>query len=74
MPDDLRYSGPHALDDPLPGTPLSVGEALLSPTRTYTPVIKALLDSHGEKISALVHCTGGGQTKNLRGCACGGTG
>ena len=66
MPDHLRYSGPHALDDPLPGTPLSIGEALLSPTRTYTPVIKALLESHAGKVSALVHCTGGGQTKNLR--------
>ena len=66
MPEDLRYSGPFALDDPLPGTPLSIGQALLSPTRTYAPLIKGLLDDHMDNISALVHCTGGGQTKNLR--------
>jgi phosphoribosylformylglycinamidine cyclo-ligase len=65
MPADLRYSGPFALEDPLPGTPLSVGEALLSPTRSHAPLIKALLESHRELVSALVHCTGGGQSKNL---------
>lgn len=66
MPAELRYSGPHPLDGPLPGAPLSIGEALLSPTRTYTPLISQLLASQRDKISALVHCTGGGQTKNLR--------
>jgi phosphoribosylformylglycinamidine cyclo-ligase len=66
MPEELRYSGPFALDDPLPGTALSIGQALLSPTRTYAPLINQLLQGHREHISALVHCTGGGQTKNLR--------
>lgn len=66
MPGDLRYSGPFALDDPLPGTALSIGQALLSPTRSYAPLIKQLLEGQREHISALVHCTGGGQTKNLR--------
>jgi len=66
MPVTLRYSGPHRLGDPLPGTPLSVGQALLSPTRSYAPVIKALLEGHRGEVGALVHCTGGGQTKCLR--------
>jgi phosphoribosylformylglycinamidine cyclo-ligase len=63
---ELRYSGPHALDDPLDGTPLTVGAALLSPTRTYAPLLKTLLEAHGPSVHGLVHCTGGGQTKCLR--------
>ena len=66
MPADLVFSGPHHLETHLPGTQVSVGSALLSPTRTYAPVVRALLESHREHISALVHCTGGGQTKVLR--------
>lgn len=65
-PAHLRYCGPYNLDDPLPGTPLTVGQALLSPTRSHAPVIKALLDGHRKDVGALVHCTGGGQTKILR--------
>ncbi|MDR2213918.1 MAG: hypothetical protein LBE21_09890, partial [Pseudomonadales bacterium] len=63
---DLRYCGPYHLEDPLPGSSLSVGEALLSPTRTYAPVIYALLDEHPGLIQGLVHCSGGGQTKCLK--------
>ncbi|MCZ6749776.1 MAG: AIR synthase-related protein [SAR324 cluster bacterium] len=66
MPQGLSYGGPHRLGDPLPGTPLTVGQALLSPTRSYAPAIKPLLDRAREQVSALVHCTGGGQTKVLR--------
>lgn len=66
MPAELRYGGPHHLDDPLAGTPLTVGQALLSPTRSYAPFIRDLLTAHRDKISALIHCTGGGQTKALR--------
>jgi len=63
---DLRYCGPYHLEDPLPGSSLSVGEALLSPTRTYAPVIYRLLDEHPGVIQGLVHCSGGGQTKCLK--------
>ena len=70
-PAHLRYCGPYRLGDPLPGSPLTVGQALLSPTRSHAPVIKALLGGHREDVGALVHCTGGGQTKILR---TGGTG
>ena len=67
MPEELQYSGPFHLEDPLPGAEhISVGKALLSPTRTYAPVLKALLEEAPDKVRALVHCTGGGQTKCLR--------
>lgn len=66
LPPDLRYCGPFRLQDPLEGTPLSVGQALLSPTRTYAPVVRDLLATHRGQVHALVHCTGGGQTKCLR--------
>ena len=60
------YCGPYAMDDPLPESELSVGEALLSPTRTYSPVIKQMLSQHREGIRGMVHCSGGGQSKCLR--------
>jgi phosphoribosylformylglycinamidine cyclo-ligase len=66
LPEYLRYAGPFRLDDPLPGAPVTVGRALLSPTRTYAPLLVELLREHRRAISALVHCTGGGQTKCLR--------
>jgi phosphoribosylformylglycinamidine cyclo-ligase len=62
----LVYSGPYRLLDPLPGSKLSVGRALLSPTRSYAPVIAALLGSRRDKVKGLIHCSGGGQTKCLR--------
>jgi len=63
----LAYCGPCRLTDTLPGTDgMTVGEALRSPTRTYAPVIAALLREHREKVRGLVHCSGGGQTKCLR--------
>ncbi|MGF1450206.1 MAG: AIR synthase related protein [Opitutales bacterium] len=62
----LVYSGPHRLGDPLPGSELTVGQALLSPTRTYAPLIAELLKTHRSAIRGLVHCSGGGQTKCLR--------
>ncbi len=65
-PPHLRYNGSFTLADSLPGTPLSIGEALLSPTRSYLPLIKPLLLEYRELVSGLVHCTGGGQTKCLR--------
>ena len=60
------YTGPFRMADPLPGSRLSVGQALLSPTRSYAPVIRALLSSNRRWIKGLVHCSGGGQTKCLR--------
>lgn len=60
------YCGLYKMDDPLPESDLSVGEALLSPTRTYAPVIKKLLSEYRPSIKGMVHCSGGGQTKCLR--------
>ena len=60
------YCGPYKMGDPLPGSEMSVGEALLSPTRTYAPVIKKLLSDSRDNIYGMVHCSGGGQTKCIR--------
>lgn len=62
---DLVYSGTKKLTDTLAGTPLTVGEALLSPTRTFAPVIKRLQETLPGKIHGLINCTGGAQTKVL---------
>ncbi|MBF0237200.1 MAG: phosphoribosylformylglycinamidine cyclo-ligase [SAR324 cluster bacterium] len=66
IPEHLAYSGPFHVSDPLEQTPLNIGQALLSPTRTYAPVIKQLLDNHRSQISGIIHCSGGGQTKCLK--------
>ena len=66
VPADLVYSGPHKLTDPVEGTPLDVGKLLLSPTRTFLPVMKPILEEHRDKIHGLIHCTGGGQTKVMK--------
>jgi phosphoribosylformylglycinamidine cyclo-ligase len=60
------YCGPYKMDDLLPDSDMTVGEALLSPTRTYAPVIKKLLTETRESIHGMVHCSGGGQTKCIR--------
>ncbi|NBV53278.1 MAG: hypothetical protein EBR83_07145, partial [Verrucomicrobia bacterium] len=66
-PADLAYCGPHRLTDPLPGSTLTVGQALLSPTRTYAPYALRLLQALGnQRVKGLVHCSGGGQTKCRR--------
>ena len=62
---DFAYSGRFDIDDPLPGTSMTVGEALLSPTRTYAPIVREIVSGHREQISAILHNTGGGQTKCL---------
>lgn len=64
-PDDLVYSGSKALTEPIEGTPLDVGRLILSPTRTYAPIIKAILDELRSEIHGMVHCSGGAQTKVL---------
>lgn len=63
LPADKAYCGTFHLNDPLPGSTLTAGEAILSPTRTYLPVIREILPALGDKISGLIHCTGGGQIK-----------
>ena len=65
-PEELAYCGPYQMNDPLPGSNLTVGQALLSPTRCYVPLVKAILSEHRSQVSGLVHCSGGGQTKCLR--------
>ena len=66
VPDELVYSGSMKLTDPVPGTPLDAGKLVLSPTRTYAPVIKRLLQEIGSnEIHGMVHCSGGAQTKIL---------
>lgn len=63
VPSDLIYSGGVALTDAVEGVPVDAGKLVLSPTRTYAPVIKALLDEMRHKIHGMVHCSGGAQTK-----------
>ncbi|MEM8867025.1 MAG: AIR synthase-related protein [Verrucomicrobiota bacterium] len=60
------YCGPYKMDDPLPESEMTVGDALLSPTRTYAPIIKQLLEEDRDVIHGMVHCSGGGQTKCIR--------
>jgi phosphoribosylformylglycinamidine cyclo-ligase len=63
VPSELVYSGSKNLTDPVAGTPLNVGQLVLSPTRTYAPVIKSILNSLRGQIHGMVHCSGGAQTK-----------
>lgn len=65
VPEELVYSGSYALTDYVEGAPLNAGKLVLSPTRTYAPIIKKVLDNHRSKIAGMVHCSGGGQTKVL---------
>jgi phosphoribosylformylglycinamidine cyclo-ligase len=65
VPDELVYTGGLKLTDQLPNHPLNVGKMILSPTRTFSPIIKPILDEYFDKIHGMVHCTGGGQTKIL---------
>ena len=63
MPQDLVYSGTKALTDKVEGTTLDAGKLVLSPTRTYAPVVKKMLETMRSQIHGMVHCTGGAQTK-----------
>ena len=65
VPDELVYSGGLRLTDEVPGSPVNAGKLVLSPTRTYAPVIKQVLDAHRHDIHGMVHCSGGAQTKVL---------
>ena len=63
VPEELVYSGSIGLTDAVPGVPVDAGKLVLSPTRTYAPVIKKVLDTMRGKIHGMVHCSGGAQTK-----------
>lgn len=65
VPEELVYSGHYHLDDKLNDVPVNAGKLVLSPTRTYAPVIKRILDELRPEIHGMVHCTGGAQTKVL---------
>ena len=65
-PEEYIYCGAYRMSDPLAGSGLSVGQALLSPTRTYLPLAKAISEELGRELKGLVHCSGGGQTKCMR--------
>lgn len=65
VPEELVYSGTCHLNDEVEGSPINAGKLVLSPTRTYAPVIKRMLDEMRPKIHGMVHCTGGAQTKVL---------
>ena len=65
VPHDLVYSGNIKLTDKVKGSPINAGKLVLSPTRTYAPIIKEILKKYRAQINGLVHCSGGAQTKIL---------
>jgi phosphoribosylformylglycinamidine cyclo-ligase len=65
VPADLVYSGSKNLTDQIDGVSIDAGKLVLSPTRTYAPVIKSILDKYRSSIHGMVHCSGGAQTKVL---------
>ncbi|MCB9169921.1 MAG: phosphoribosylformylglycinamidine cyclo-ligase [Flavobacteriales bacterium] len=64
-PTTLTYCGDALLTDPLEGTPLDMGRAVLSPTRTYAPIVREVLARMPAQVHGIVHCSGGAQTKVL---------
>ncbi|MCQ2605105.1 MAG: AIR synthase-related protein [Bacteroidales bacterium] len=65
VPDELVYSGKLQLTDAVENSPIDAGKLVLSPTRTYAPVVKKILDALRPQIHGMVHCSGGAQTKIL---------
>ena len=65
VPEELVYSGSYRLTDAVAGAPVNAGQLVLSPTRTYAPIIRRVLDELRPAIHGMVHCTGGAQTKVL---------
>ena len=65
IPGELVYTGHYKVEDQLPGVPVNIGQLVLSPTRTYTPIIAKVLTDHRKQIHGMVHCSGGAQTKVL---------
>ena len=65
VPMDLCYTGKYQVTDKIAGVPLDMGKLVLSPTRTYAPIIAEILKSQRAHIHGMVHCSGGAQTKVL---------
>ncbi len=63
--DEVAYTGNLQLTDTIEGIPLNAGQMVLSPTRTYAPLVLEMLKHHRHKIDGMIHCSGGGQTKIL---------
>ncbi|MBQ2878109.1 MAG: phosphoribosylformylglycinamidine cyclo-ligase, partial [Bacteroidaceae bacterium] len=63
VPAELIYSGGMKLTDSVEGSPIDAGKLVLSPTRTYAPIVKKILDVLRPQIHGMVHCSGGAQTK-----------
>jgi phosphoribosylformylglycinamidine cyclo-ligase len=71
LPAEVVYTGNRSLTElidipKVPGLQVPVGKLLLSPTRTYLPILKAILGKYRKRINGLIHCTGGGQTKVMK--------
>ncbi len=68
LSDEVVYIGKNRMEDELAvnGSQLTIGKLLLSPTRTYAPLLKVLLEQHFEAINGVIHCSGGGQTKCMK--------
>lgn len=68
LADEVVYIGPHGITDTIEvaNATTSIGKLLLSPTRTFAPVLKVLLEQHFDAINGLIHCSGGGQTKCMK--------
>jgi phosphoribosylformylglycinamidine cyclo-ligase len=65
IPSDLVYSGSRSLTDTVEGSSINAGKLVLSPTRTYAPLLIEILSKYRKQITGMVHCSGGGQTKVL---------
>jgi phosphoribosylformylglycinamidine cyclo-ligase len=65
IPSDLVYTGKYNVTDKFEDVSLNAGKLVLSPTRTYAPIVKAILKEHRKNIAGMIHCSGGGQTKVL---------
>ena len=63
LPSDLVYTGRYGLTDRIEGCPLTVGKLVLSPTRTYAPIIREVLKDYRGHVQGMIHCSGGAQTK-----------
>jgi phosphoribosylformylglycinamidine cyclo-ligase len=67
MDRSVVYTGPYRLTDPVPGMlDLNIGQLLLSPTRTFAPLVQKMFEAHFDQIHGMIHCSGGGQTKCLK--------
>jgi phosphoribosylformylglycinamidine cyclo-ligase len=65
VPEDLVYTGSYSLTETISGVLVNTGKLVLSPTRTYAPIVKEILKNHRPHIHGMVHCSGGAQTKVL---------